>query len=223
MHKFYSEFTSWEVVVDAIERESGEQSAVVTDSPVEDGGSIATHVRFSPAKRTFDILVTDSPVVVPPTQNRGVRREPVDVITLERFSYDDDGKRSTSSIATLQGGVLSGPLLRVADVYDSFIAQMLLGEPVAFESNKGTFGGYVITSVSDTQAADGVARFTVILTQVRLAETDTGKKLKPKPKKPSGRNKKKKGKQAGKDGSASGSGSDSTNASLLSNLLGKWL
>lgn len=148
--------------IDATPTETYEATAEVTEHPVESGGAITDHVRPVPGTITLEGVISDTPVVVPRTQTRGLARAAGSV------SLTVAGETVRVSLQRW-----SGPLDRVRACDELFAGLVRAGAIVTLTTSLRITGGLILIrySVARTVETGRALPVTLEFKQVRVVST----------------------------------------------------
>ncbi len=163
-----------EVALDAAVHEQHQVAAQVTEHQVEVGANIADHVRPLPRRLTIDGYVSNAPISLPLTQNRGVRAFDA------RMTVQTPTGRSVD-VSALQ---FDGPLDRARDVYGDLVDAALAGALFTITTSLAQYQNFAIVNFQvprDAGIGDSL-HFQIDFQEVRLVEAQTVKGLPPRQK-----------------------------------------
>ncbi len=170
---------------DATVREAHLSSTTVTEHPVEKGGNISDHARPELDRITVDVMVTNTPIVVPKTNMQGVTGgvSPVDLVVPARTQLPigipgvgallaSTGALDKTEVLTAQVLQFDGQFDRVRNVYEEVRTLAESVTRVSLFTSLREYDDMVLTNLSANRtAAEGDAMtFTFDARKVRFAE-----------------------------------------------------
>ncbi len=158
---------------DAVLSEEHTGNATVTEHPVEKGSSITDHVRPEQERVTFEAIVTNTPIRLPATQNKG-SRERSTTRTLQTTRRIRGIPVPVSAAATSLE--FDGDMDRPADVWAELRDVRDNARLVTIDNGLRRYEDMVIDGLSTPRAAGNkrdVLKFNVSLRRLRIVESRT--------------------------------------------------
>lgn len=163
-----------EIALDAALTEQHTGSSEVTQHQVEVGTNVADNIRPIPRRLQIEGFVSNVPIQLPKTQNRGVRAQE------QKFSQ----QTPLGNVVEYSALGFDGPLDRTRDVFNELDEARLAGALFTITTSLKTYQNFAITNLTvprDPTTGDSL-HFTIEFQELRFVEAQTVKGLPPKQK-----------------------------------------
>jgi len=169
------------IVVDVTIEENHSDTAMITEHPVESGGSVSDHVKKNPDRLTAVVFVTDTPIISPNVDGANGSTGPLDLEgASSRFTkYAKSGEAAEQKTTSYQKSVnvLSFPdgVDRVRAVYDAFRRAKDEGVIFSVITSLREYESLVIADISAPKSAKsgGSVTMTIEFREFRFVSTET--------------------------------------------------